>query len=108
VHRELQAAFAKAAAGGLTQQQLAEKLEVNRATINKRLLGQENLTLRTIADLAWALDYEPQFKLVTKPQRSDRANDTNVEFEPKQLPAATPVRVVSYGNSASFAAGAHR
>lgn len=74
VHREIQAAFAKASdATGLTQQELANRLEVNRATVNKRLLGQENLTLRTIADLAWALDREPEFRLkdVSRPSHAN-------------------------------------
>lgn len=66
VHREIQKAFSKRAAEGVTQQQLALKLDVHRATVNKRLLGQDNLTLRSIADLAWALDHDINLEMTPK------------------------------------------
>jgi transcriptional regulator with XRE-family HTH domain len=66
VHREIQNGFSHRAKSGLTQQSLAKKLDVNRATVNKRLLGRDNLTLRSIADLAWALDLEIDFRLTPK------------------------------------------
>lgn len=72
VHSELQRVFARS---GMSQQQLASKLEVNRATVNKRLLGQENLTLRSIADMAWALDADIVFEL----REHDRAATGNKE-----------------------------
>jgi transcriptional regulator with XRE-family HTH domain len=65
VQKEIQNAFV---ASGLKQQEIAEKLGVNRSVVNKRLLGESNLTLRTIADLAWAMDADIEFKLV--PRRS--------------------------------------
>ena len=61
VQKELQNAFV---ASGMKQQEIAEKLGVNRSVVNKRLLGEANLTLRTIADLAWAMDAEIKFSLV--------------------------------------------
>ena len=60
VHSEIQRAFT---ASGMKQNALAEKLGVNRSHVNKQLLGQTNLTLRTIADLAWAMDKEIHFSL---------------------------------------------
>lgn len=63
VHKELQRVFVRS---GLTQQELATKLDVNRATVNKRLLGTENLTLRSIADMAWALDADIRFDLTPR------------------------------------------
>lgn len=48
---------------GTTQQQLADKLGVSRAELNSRLAGKDELTLRSIADLAWALDKEIVFEL---------------------------------------------
>lgn len=60
VHREIQDVFH---ASGMTQQQLAIKLDVDRSTINKRLTGEANLTLRSIGELAWAMDREPMFTL---------------------------------------------
>ena len=43
----------------LTQQAIAQKLGVNRSVINRQFMGQENLTLRTIGELAWALGWTP-------------------------------------------------
>lgn len=60
VQKELQNAFV---ASGMKQQEIAEKLGVNRSVVNKRLLGEANLTLRTIADLAWAMDADIAFSL---------------------------------------------
>lgn len=64
VHREIQKAFAEVSSStGMTQRELAEKVGVDRSTMNKRLLGEANLTLRTVAELAWALDRDIDFKL---------------------------------------------
>ena len=47
----------------LSQQELAKKLEVHRSLINRQLSGESNLTLRSLADLAWAMDMEISFEL---------------------------------------------
>ncbi|MDQ6435532.1 helix-turn-helix transcriptional regulator [Mesorhizobium sp. LHD-90] len=60
VHAEIQKAFV---ASGLKQNDLAKKLGVDRSAVNKQLLGQSNLTLRSIADLAWALDAPISFSI---------------------------------------------
>lgn len=62
-HRELQNAFSES---GLKQYQLAEKLNCNKSHVNRVLTGKENLTLRTIADFAWALGYFPKLELLKK------------------------------------------
>jgi transcriptional regulator with XRE-family HTH domain len=49
--------------GGLTQEALARKLDTERALINRQLSGESNLTLRSLADLAWAMDLEISFEL---------------------------------------------
>ena len=49
--------------GGLPQQVLAEKLGIQRSLINRQLAGEDNLTLRSLADLAWAMDMEISFEL---------------------------------------------
>ena len=49
--------------GKLTQQELATKLDVHRSLINRQLSGESNLTLRSLADLAWAMDMEITFEL---------------------------------------------
>jgi transcriptional regulator with XRE-family HTH domain len=48
---------------GLPQQTLAEKLGIQRSLINQQLAGETNLTLRSLADLAWAMDMEISFEL---------------------------------------------
>jgi transcriptional regulator with XRE-family HTH domain len=49
--------------GKLSQQELATKLDVHRSLINRQLSGEANLTLRSLADLAWAMDMEITFEL---------------------------------------------
>jgi predicted XRE-type DNA-binding protein len=48
----------------LTQQRLAEKLDVGRSRVNRCFSGANNLTIATLAELAWALDSEITFDLV--------------------------------------------
>lgn len=66
----LQALVEEKAARPFSQQQLAQKLGVNRSVINRQLNGEANLTLRTVADLAWALDREISFELKKRPDQS--------------------------------------
>lgn len=49
--------------GGLSQEALARKLDTQRSLINRQLSGESNLTLRSLADLAWAMDLEILFEL---------------------------------------------
>ena len=51
----------------ITQQEIANQLGVHRSVVNRQIMGIENLTLRSVADLAWALDWDIEFKL-TKPE----------------------------------------
>lgn len=44
--------------GELNQSSLAAKLDVGRSVISRRLNGQTNMTIETIADMAWALGLE--------------------------------------------------
>jgi transcriptional regulator with XRE-family HTH domain len=46
------------ATAGLSQQAVAQKLGVDRSVINRRVTGRANLTLQSLAELAWALDRE--------------------------------------------------
>nr|WP_246700220.1 helix-turn-helix transcriptional regulator [Rhodopseudomonas sp. WA056] len=59
---------------GLTQQALAKRLGVNRSVINRQLSGESNLTLRSLADLAWAMDMELSFEL-RQPERHAGQNE---------------------------------
>jgi transcriptional regulator with XRE-family HTH domain len=62
VRRELQKAVAaEKQARKLTQQQIADMLDTSRSVINREILGG-NLTLRRLAELAWALGWEIVFE----------------------------------------------
>lgn len=47
----------------LPQQALAEKLGIERSQINRQLAGETDLSLRALADLAWAMGMEISFEL---------------------------------------------
>lgn len=47
----------------LTQQQIANTIGVDRASVNRQFNGAGNLTLRSIAELAWALNRNVVFGL---------------------------------------------
>jgi hypothetical protein len=59
IEGQLREAYAKKqAAGVLNQSILADRLEVNRSVINRRLNGNVNMTEESIADMVWAMDYD--------------------------------------------------
>ncbi|WP_138379183.1 helix-turn-helix domain-containing protein [Luteithermobacter gelatinilyticus] len=49
---------------GLTKADIAERLEVHRSLITKKFGGTSNLTLESVAYLAWALDCKPRVELI--------------------------------------------
>lgn len=64
VRSELQRAFvAERRENKLTQQAIAQKLGVNRSVINRQLTGIENLTVKRVIELAWAMGWEVKFSL---------------------------------------------
>ncbi len=46
----------------ITQQAIAEKIGTSRAVVNREMSGLENLTARRVAELLWALGWEPYFE----------------------------------------------
>jgi hypothetical protein len=63
VRRELLKALTEEKKAGLTQEELARRLETRRSAVNSQFAGESELTLRSLADLAWALDREIAFEL---------------------------------------------
>jgi transcriptional regulator with XRE-family HTH domain len=63
IRSELLKALTEEKRAGLTQQELARRLEMGRSVLNRQLSGESNLSLRSLADLAWALDREIAFEL---------------------------------------------
>jgi transcriptional regulator with XRE-family HTH domain len=56
LHRAYQSMRIAFASSGLTQDELAEKLGIDKSLISKRLNGSENLTLKTLSFMATALN----------------------------------------------------
>ena len=56
-YRSLREAFAKRAAEGWSQDEIAARLGVDKSLVSRRLNGRENLTLRTLSQMATGLDY---------------------------------------------------
>ncbi len=63
VRDEIQnALFSEKSERKVTQQQIAEKLDTSRAVINRQIMGLENMTLRRVAEILWAIGWEPHFE----------------------------------------------
>jgi hypothetical protein len=45
----------------VTQQSIAEKIGTSRAVVNRQVQGLENLSARRIAELFWAIGWQPRF-----------------------------------------------
>jgi transcriptional regulator with XRE-family HTH domain len=64
VRREIQKALAEEQVNsGITQAAVAVELGVNRSVIHRQIMGFENLTLGTAAEIASALGREPLFSM---------------------------------------------
>lgn len=62
VRDEIQRAlFSEKGQRKITQQQIAEKLGTSRSVINRQIMGLENMTLRRVAEILWAIGWEPYF-----------------------------------------------
>jgi transcriptional regulator with XRE-family HTH domain len=95
--------------GGLSQEALARKLDTERALINRQLSGESNLTLRSLADLAWAMDLEISFEL--KKPAAEAGQNQPVQHQPVQSQTATTSTVrhgqIKYINGAARQVSVH-
>ncbi len=57
-------------ASGLTQRQVADKIGVDRAVVNRRLRGDANLTASSIVEFAIAFDKEVEINFVDPKKRN--------------------------------------
>src|SRR5687768_11105285 len=62
----------------ISQKELARRLEVSEARVSRILTGRENLTLKTVADLGWALGV----RLSLAPVPFDDRADTPAQNDP--------------------------
>ncbi|MDO8421742.1 MAG: helix-turn-helix transcriptional regulator [Parvibaculum sp.] len=62
VRNEIQRALAtERESAKITQQAIADKIGVNRSVVNRQLTGLENMTLKRVAELLWAIGWVPSF-----------------------------------------------
>ena len=52
-------------ATGITQADIARMLGKDRSFVSRKMSGRSNMTLETIAELAWALDREILFRMLS-------------------------------------------
>lgn len=91
VERKLRDAYAKRYdAGEETQTSIAEKLGVNRSVINRRLSGKQNMTLETVADMAWALGQCVEIDIFDPAERP--SNEPRILSEHTKWVIAQPTR----------------
>lgn len=65
VRDELQRALTtEKATRKITQQQIAEKLGTSRAVINRQITGLENIGIKRVAEILWAIGWEPHFAAI--------------------------------------------
>jgi hypothetical protein len=82
------AAALEKASRKITQQAIAEKIGTSRAVVNREMQGLENLSARRIAELLWALGWEPHFEARKIPEGHNEftANTSNVAEVGKAMP----------------------
>jgi hypothetical protein len=79
----------------LTQQEIANTLNVNRSVVNRQLMGLENLTVRSAAELAWAMGWQTRIEVYkddTHQHQKNSPGSTTSNVVPIQgAPRATPI-----------------
>jgi predicted XRE-type DNA-binding protein len=103
VRSELQRALSSEKANRkLTQQQIATAIGVHRSVINRQITGVENLTLRSVAEIAWALGWEIEFSLRKPEQPTEVRSTPNVPSaatkQAYQLPPSESLRSSDISN----------
>ncbi|CAN7253072.1 helix-turn-helix domain-containing protein [Neorhizobium sp. LjRoot104] len=64
---------------GLTQNEIAQRLEVDRSRVNRCLSGFNNLTLKSLAELTWAMDSKIRFEIeLNEEEQVQAADETRV------------------------------
>jgi hypothetical protein len=66
----------------LTQQAIADKIGTSRAVINRQIQGLENLSSRRVAEILWAIGWEPHFEARRQP------DGQNQSFQPPRSASA--------------------
>ena len=67
---------------GVTRSDLARRLGKNKAFVSRVLGGERNVTLRTLADIAFYLDRTPSFELTPKPTPTSVPENQRIYIDP--------------------------
>jgi DNA-binding transcriptional regulator LsrR (DeoR family) len=92
VRRALQRALTDEAQNGITQSEIARRIDVHRSVINREMRGAKDITHGRVGELAWAMGYEPVFKL-ERVQQGAGANAAPVPPQADPTNAATAVNL---------------
>jgi transcriptional regulator with XRE-family HTH domain len=74
----------------ITQQQIADKLGTSRAVINRQIMGLENMTLRRVAEILWAIGWRPSFEAHKIPAGENARYDSPILRGEDRLPPMLP------------------
>lgn len=66
------------AAAGITKKELAERLEKSLSNVSQMLNGNRNLTIRTLADIAFVCEKDVRIRFVEKYKKPEWNNVSNV------------------------------
>jgi hypothetical protein len=83
----------------ITQQAIAEKIGTSRHVVNRQVQGMENLGARRIAELLWAIGWEPYFEARKIPERDNqfcmqKSSASAVNDRPSPVPPQKTERIV--------------
>jgi hypothetical protein len=73
----------------LTQQAIADKIGTSRAVINRQIQGLENLGSRRIAEILWAIGWEPFFEARKIPEGDNNFQPSSKATKEQSSP--TPI-----------------
>jgi DNA-binding phage protein len=95
VEAQLRDIYARLHDAGLENQaSLAKKLGVSRSVVNRRLTGQQNMTLETVADMVWALGATISVKIddpLSKSTANFKLPDLSSFVQSGRIDAAAPI-----------------
>lgn len=79
--------------GGITVTELARRLDVDKSVLSRRLKGQTNMTIKALADIAWALGRRVEISLPKKKAQGNRPVVTSVVWQERPVVLAPKVQI---------------
>lgn len=85
-------------ANGVSQSEVARRLDIHRSVISRELRGRKDIGVGRIGEFAWALGLEPHFEL-RKPQATDGQNapmpPVLTDIQSRPAPAKTDMDAIN-------------